>query len=130
MAHGEGDEEMNIRIDQLADTISDMLQKYSEEVSKGLAETKEEVARDAFKKVKSLAPTRTKRYKKAISIIKDEYGNWHVYVKKPHYRLTHLLEHGHAKRSGGRTKAEPHWGPADEIVQTLPEKFKRRLGKW
>ncbi len=121
---------MNIGVNQFADAITEALKDFSENVSKALEEEKEEVAREAFKKVKAEAPTRTKAYKKAIAITKDEFGNWHIYVKKPHYRLTHLLENGHAKRTGGRTKAMPHWGPADEIVQTLPERFQRRLGRW
>lgn len=39
------------------------------------------------------------------------------YVKGPEYRLTHLLENGHALRQGGRTQAFPHIKYGDELAQ-------------
>lgn len=40
-----------------------------------------------------------------------------VYNKAPTYRLTHLLEYGHATRNGGRTKAYPHIQKVNDWVQ-------------
>ncbi len=44
--------------------------------------------------------------------------------KRPEYRLTHLLEDGHAKRDGGRTKAMPH---IQKHEQDAVQEFERRV---
>ena len=45
-----------------------------------------------------------------------------------HYRLTHLLEKGHAKVNGGRTRAFPHIAPvADKAEQQLVENIRKNI---
>ncbi|MOA51074.1 hypothetical protein D3C78_1741730 [compost metagenome] len=43
-----------------------------------------------------------------------------------HYRLTHLLEKGHAKRNGGRVPAQVHIKPVED---QLVEEFEKRVEK-
>lgn len=51
-----------------------------------------------------------------------------VYSESPHYRLTHLLERGHATRNGGRTtSAFPHWGPGNDGIAERLVKYIREV---
>ncbi|MCQ4931437.1 HK97 gp10 family phage protein, partial [[Eubacterium] rectale] len=47
---------------------------------------------------------------------------------KNRYQIAHLLEHGHAKRGGGRVAARPHIAPAEENgIQQLEEEIERGI---
>ena len=113
-----------MQIDDLADAINEALVGYVENITQGITTAGYEAAKECRKMLKQTSPKRHGDYGKSwvISKQKGRPGEPTKYIvhNKEHYRLTHLLEKGHAKRSGGRTRAIPHIAPAEE---TAKEKF-------
>lgn len=70
------------------------------------------------------APKRTGRYAKSWTAKKTK-ENSHTLEMTVHskdcYQIAHLLEHGHAKRGGGRVPGKPHIAPAEENGAELLE---------
>jgi len=110
----------NISIDQLAAEIAKGLADYSQDVIEKVNVSSEKVGKAAVKKLKETSPKKTGKYAKSWTMTTERaVGQPHrriVHAKTPHYRLTHLLEHGHAKRGGGRVEGKPHIRPAEEMV--------------
>ena len=110
----------NISVDQLAAEIARGLAEYSQDVVEKVNVSSEKVGKAAVKKLKQTSPKRYGNYAKSWAMkTEPEVGQPHkriVHVKAPHYRLTHLLEYGHAKRGGGRVEGKPHIRPAEEMV--------------
>lgn len=113
-----------IRPEELTDAIQEELTLYS----KGVTERVNLAGKDAIEKLKKLtkatAPVASGSFKKHIATTDETNpatGETHYiwYVKAPDHRLTHLLVHGHATKSGGRTKADPFLQNAINAV--LPE---------
>lgn len=110
----------SISIDRLAAEIAQGLAEYSQEIVEKINISSEQVGKAAVKQLKRTSPKRYGDYAKSWAVkTEPEVGQPDkriVYVKAPHYRLTHLLEHGHAKVNGGRVSGKPHIRPAEEQV--------------
>lgn len=115
----------NVSVDQLAAEIAKELSRYSQEVVEKVNISSEKVGKAAVKQLKATSPKKSGKYAKSWAIKNEpSYGQPNkriVYVKKPHYRLTHLLEYGHAVANPGpdkktRVDGIPHIRPAEEMV--------------
>lgn len=73
------------------------------------------------------------RYKKSWAVKRQKETSTTLEMvvhSRNRYQLTHLLEKGHAKRGGGRVKAMPHIGPAEEKgIMTLEDSIRKGLSK-
>ena len=96
--------------------ISQILEAYTKEVTEEIKEIAEAIGEDAVRELKSNSPKRNRKYAGSWRMKVDKGSNF-INIKvhnAKYYRLTHLLEYGHATRSGGRTEAQPHIRPIEE----------------
>lgn len=117
----------SINIDQLADEVVKALEDFRDvtvDVMKDAVDrTAKETVEDIRGNIESSGIKGGGKYRKSWAAKKDAGARGRyayakvVYARAPHYRLTHLLEHGHAKISGGRVPAYPHVKTAEESAQ-------------
>ena len=110
---------MAIKTYQLSNAIYKRLETYSREVVDGMNAVGEQVTSEGLAALKSSSPRQTGAYAKGWRLSKSTFylaPTRFVLHNATRYRLTHLLEHGHATRSGGRTQARPHVGPVEAKV--------------
>lgn len=104
---------------EFTQAINEILGDYSKDVREVVDKSITSVARDAQKELKTAGSFKGTTYKKswAVRIEKKRiYTNATVYNRKP--GLTHLLEFGHIKQNGGRTREFPHIAPVNDQVQS------------
>jgi len=111
----------SVSVDQLAAAIEKELDDYKELASDELKKAVKKAGRTTRDDINGSAPVLTGRYAKSwkTKVTAEDYASIEVTVYSPtRYMLAHLLEHGHAKRGGGRVRAIPHIAPAEEHATT------------
>lgn len=114
----------NISIDDLSSAIADIMAEYTEDVEEGLEKAKNETANEGVKELKSTSPEKTGDYAKGWS--KRKVGTAVVVHNRTDYRLTHLLEKGHANRDGTPSRKFVHIAP---VEKHMIDSFEKKIEK-
>lgn len=111
---------------ELADVIRQALDEYGEDVHEAVNEAGKLTAKDVAKAIKGSNPEFNNhdylqgwtQKETAKSRLKVEY----TVHNRTRYQLAHLLEFGHVKKGGGRTKEFEHIGPVAKKAGEIMEK--------
>ena len=118
-------------IDGLADAIMEGLKEYSDLASSEVKGAVRKAGKLVKDEIAANAPKKTGAYSKSWSVkaTKETSESLELVVySKNRYQIAHLLEHGHAKRGGGRVAAIPHIAPAESKgEEELLERIERGL---
>ena len=121
-----------VSIDEMDSAIMEELEKYAELASDDLKAAVKETAASVRKDIQAGAPVDTGKYKKSWSVknVHEDSESIDLVVhSRNRNQIAHLLEHGHAKRGGGRVAAKPHIAAAEQrgnekLVTTIEQKLK------
>ncbi|MED9891313.1 HK97 gp10 family phage protein [Ruminococcus champanellensis] len=116
-------------IDDMTAEIMKGLTEYADLADAEMKKAVRKTAATVKNEISANAPVKSGRYKKSW-VTKKTKENSHSLEMTVHsknrYQIAHLLEHGHAKRGGGRVAAIPHIAPAEQhgedMLETLIKK--------
>ena len=121
-----------VKIKDLASEVLKGLTEYKDLVTDDMKAAVRKAGKSVKNDIRANAPKKTGAYSKSwtVKTTKETSESLELTVCSPSkYQLAHLLEKGHAKRNGGRTKAIPHIAPAEKkAVRELEDDIKRSLG--
>ena len=117
-----------VSIEEMAEAINTQMEEYATLAATEMKAAVKKTATSVKKEIQSNAPEDTGAYKKSWATKTQSQGTHSISMvvySKNRYQLAHLLEKGHALRSGGRVAARPHIAPAEENGKTLIEELIR-----
>ena len=117
-----------VAINDLSKEIANILEDYKIETDEKVVKLVNKVIKNAKIDLVKNSPKNTGDYASGWSITIGQKGiNFFskVIYNKKHYRLTHLLEFGHATRDGDNTISQPH---VRHIENQYKEEFINELG--
>lgn len=106
-----------IKADALASEVMKELDDYSSLTTEVMKKAVRNAGKTVREEIADTAPKKTGTYGKSWAVKKTGEDSKSLQVtvhSKNRYQIAHLLEHGHAKRGGGRVAARPHIAPAEE----------------
>lgn len=110
-----------VLIDGLAAAILSHMEQYRNAVTDDLKAQVKTSANDCVKLIQEKSPKDTGAYAKSWKQKTAQESPNSItcvcYAGNGEYRLTHLLENGHAKAGGGRVEAQPHIAPAKQEIE-------------
>ena len=122
---------VKIKPDQLAAVVMKELDEYADATTDGVKSAVRKAANTVKKETQAGAPVRSGKYAKswATKTTKESSTALEITVhSRNRYQLAHLLEHGHAKRGGGRVAARPHIAAAEAAgIEELEAEIKRSI---
>lgn len=112
----------NVTISDMEQVIMDALEDYGEKVKEVIGNALPKVGKETETLLRTTSPKLTGDYAKGwkyqMDTRKRAKGIHKMTVyNKTEYRLTHLLENGHAKVNGGRVEGIAHIAPARDKAE-------------
>ena len=120
-----------VSIGGLAGAVMEELTHYADLSAEGVKAAVKKAGDTVRDEIKENAPRQTGAYAKSWSVKNTKESSRALEVtvySRNRYQLAHLLEHGHAKRGGGRVAAKPHIAAAEETgIKQLEREIERCL---
>ncbi len=118
-------------IDDMTAEIMAGLREYAQLADAEMKKAVRKTATSVRKEISENAPSDTGTYAKSWKATKVDENSHRLQMRvhsKNRYQIAHLLEHGHAKRGGGRVAGKPHIAPAEQHgAEQLEELIRKAL---
>lgn len=120
-----------VSIDGMADAIIKELNNYADAADADVKSAVQKAAKTVKSEIQAGAPVKSGAYKKSWSTKNTAESSHRLEItvySRNRYQIAHLLEHGHAKRGGGRVSARPHIAAAEALgIEQLEQEIERCL---